>query len=357
MQAGRRGDLRLKSVLGVCALYGLSLAPAAAWAQVHAPPAPRQGVPIEAAPVLRVGRVAVHERGQRPLTLVVDGVECGTTPWEGVLEEGPHQAYAYSTQAALATPVVGFTITAGAAAEVELVAVPRAPAALAPAPPSPAAAPPRGAARRAPKADGSEAEADRPQIGAYGGFAVQLLLEPSGTHSDICATSGVSDCTTSAPIGGGLFAYAGYMVDPVGIDAMVGLQVDGAGAKGKVLGMAASLTIPRVGGVFAVRARLAWRGPSFGASLAAGVGAAVRDVIFIALSVDSKTYVAPGIVLDGALHARFGHGTALSFGLMLWGENAGSNFTQKVNPLTTPVHVVSSTQFYALPYVGIEFGP
>ena len=29
----------------------------------------------------------------------------------------------------------------------------------------------------------------------------------------------------------------------------------------------------------------------------------------------------------------------------------------KVSPLTTAVHFVTSTQFFALPYVGIEFGP
>ena len=42
---------------------------------------------------------------------------------------------------------------------------------------------------------------------------------------------------------------------------------------------------------------------------------------------------------------------------MLWGENAGGDMALKVNPLTTSVHPVESTQFFALPYVGIEFGP
>jgi hypothetical protein len=133
--------------------------------------------------------------------------------------------------------------------------------------------------------------------------------------------------------------------------------VDAAGASGKAFGTSATLTIPRLGGIFAVRARVASQGPSFRASLAAGFGVAVRDVAFVALGVDSKTYVSPGVVIDGGLHARFAANTSVSFGLMLWGENAGSGVTLKVPPLTQPVHVVASTQLFALPYVGVEFGP
>ena len=124
----------------------------------------------------------------------------------------------------------------------------------------------RGSQRRGSQGEGARGAPSKE--GPYGGIEAQLLSEPRAlTHSDICSASGVTNCSTSAPIGGGFAAYAGYTVAPVGIDAMFGFQADAAGVHGKVAGMAEALTIPRVGGVFAVRGRLAWDSPSFGASL------------------------------------------------------------------------------------------
>ncbi|MCL2450898.1 MAG: hypothetical protein FWD17_18295, partial [Polyangiaceae bacterium] len=148
-----------------------------------------------------------------------------------------------------------------------------------------------------------------------------------------------------------------YMSGLFGVDGMVGFQADGAGVSGKLAGIPVSLTVPRLGGIFAIRGRVAWDSSTFGASLALGVGAAVRHVIFIALGAAAKDYTAPGVVLDAALHAHFAPLNALSLGIFLWGENAGDDVSLKVSPLMSPVHVVQSTQFFALPYLGIEFGP
>jgi hypothetical protein len=302
------------------------------------------------APVVRLGHVSVREKHGEPLAVFVDGVEAGPAPWEGDLEEGPHQIFGKS--ATRTTVLERIVVASGATASVELAALPRA----VPAPPmrivTPAAVGASGGAGSPGDARGAPSN-----VGPYGGVEAQLLLEPSGTHSDICSASGVTNCSTSAPIGGGFAAYAGYTVAPVGIDAMFGFQADTAGVKGKVAGTPQSLTIPRVGGVFAVRARLAWNSPSFGASLAAGVGVGIRDVVLIGVGATSKPYVSPAIVVDGALRARLAATTAFSCGLMLWGENAGNGTALKVSPLTTAVHFVASTQFFALPYVGIEFGP
>jgi hypothetical protein len=339
----------------------LTLSSGEAWAQ-----AVPGDAPSNRPPAVRVGRASIHERGRLSLTLIVDGVECGSTPWDGTLEEGTHEAYA--TSATFVTPVLRFTVVAGAAVDVEVVASARASTPAATPSSRGASATPSGVAAAAtPSSLGASSGRARatkgalpreaPHQGGYGGFAVQLLLEPSGTQSDVCSAPGVTQCSTSSPIGGGLLVYAGYAIDPVGIDFMAGLQVDAAGAKGKAFGTSENLTIPRLGGIFALRARLASQGPAFGASLAAGFGVAVRDVAFGAVGVDSKTYVSPGIVLDGAVHARFAANTSMSFGLMLWGENAGEGVTLKVNPLPQPVHVVASTQLFALPYLGVEFGP
>ncbi len=89
------------------ALAGVgALAPSAAFAQPP-PPAP-------------LGHVAIHEKDQRPLRVVVDGVDCGPLPWEGTLEAGPHQVYGLGE--AFSAPRRSFTVVAGESTDVELAA-------------------------------------------------------------------------------------------------------------------------------------------------------------------------------------------------------------------------------------------
>jgi hypothetical protein len=305
--------------------------------------------------------VIVHESHGLPLSIFIDGVECGTVgsaAWEGALEEGTHEVFGKS--ATLTTTVQRFTVTSGGTVSVELSALPRAlPSTAAPVGAAPVEPVPEVHEQTVSPVSPVSSRSGPPGPGPYGGFEAQVLFEPSGTHSDICSASGsaVSECQTTAPIGGGLLAYAGYAVAPLGIDAMVGFQADGAGVSGKLSGMPVTLTVPRIGGIFAVRGRVSLDSPPFSASLAVGFGAAVRHVIFVALGATAKTYTAPGIVVDAAVHVRFAPINALSLGLFLWGENPGNDVSLKVAPLPSDVHVVRSTQFFALPYLGIEFGP
>ncbi|MCL2450622.1 MAG: PEGA domain-containing protein, partial [Polyangiaceae bacterium] len=130
----------------------------------------------EADPDVRLGHVVIHEVRGRDLTVFVDGVESGPTPWQGELEEGPHQVFGKSET--LTTVVQPFTVTAGKSVSVELSALPRA------LPKNPPGAGNPKASRspaESPKTDGA------PHAGAYGGFEAQFLFEPGGTHSNICA--------------------------------------------------------------------------------------------------------------------------------------------------------------------------
>jgi hypothetical protein len=336
----RRRDLRLSRPAAV------AVALAACWTA--------NGRADESAPDIPVGRVTVHERHGRRLTVFVDGVECGTTdssPWAGVLEAGAHTAFGKS--ATETTVVEHFIVKPGATTAVEFTARARADV-LAAAGPVETSRPPAS-----PQSAGSAIATSNAGPGGYGGFEAQGLFEPSGTHNDICSRTGssITKCSTMAPVGGGLVAYAGYLAGPVGIDGMAGVQVDGASVSGTVSGTSVVLTIPRIGGIFAARGRVSWAEGPFEASLALGVGAAVRHVIFVALSAASKTYSAPGVVLDGAFHVQFVPKSSLSLGIFFWAENAGSSVLLRVSPLPEAVHVVQSTQFFALPYVGVEFGP
>lgn len=204
----------------------------------------------------------------------------------------------------------------------------------------------------------------RPSVGSgegmrgfYGGFLLHATFEPGGLKGNICSVQGVTQCSTSAPVGGGLLGTFGYMMDPIGIDALFGVQADAAGVKATADGQTASVVIPRIGGIFAARARLAWQNPAVRLTAAGGVGFAFRSIGLIAEGLDTTTYLAPAITLEGALHLRITKTTALSLGLLFWGENAGHGQQLQVKPLTTTVVVVRSTQAFLLPFIGIEVGP
>jgi hypothetical protein len=298
---------------------------------------------------LDVGHIAITERSHRSLRVVVDGVELGTTPWEGDLEVGAHRIAGDSATFVAAPQIV--TVVRGGAVVVELVAAPRAVTTgllaerLAPAASATAAAPPE------PAVDGSR------DSGVYGGMLLNLVFEPGGAGTDICSAPEVTGCTVSDPFGGGIFAYGGYGVRPIGIDGLVGFQIDASQAHATVQGTSDSVAVPRVGALFAIRAR--WsayaRGVRF--SVGAGVGGAARGIGNIGGGTESASYFAPAITADVALAIPVTAAVALSIGFFFWGENAGNDATVEASPLTMPVHVVASTQTFFLPFVGLEFGP
>jgi hypothetical protein len=297
-----------------------------------------------------LGRAVVHERTGKALEVVIDGVASGAAPWEGPLEAGPHVVFGRS--ATLTTAKRSFVVTAGASTDVELVAIPRAsgpPSRPPPAAPTPAAEAP---SPRAPEPPGKPAG-----VGPYGGVLLQLLFEPDGTHSDVCSAPFVTGCSVGAPIGGGILGYVGYEAGLVGVDALIGFQGDGAGIRAKVQTTHVGGSVPSLGFLAALRARIAWHGPSIGVRLAPGFGFAYRDIGSIGSNVKSVSYVAPAVTLEGALDFRIGGSVMLSFGLMFWGENAGDDVKIQVPPLTVPIHPVRSTQAFVLPTIGLEFGP
>jgi hypothetical protein len=194
-------------------------------------------------------------------------------------------------------------------------------------------------------------------VGLYGGALLQLLFEPDGTHTDVCSAPFVTGCSIGAPIGGGIMGYVGYAHGPLGVDALVGFQGDGAGIRAKVQTTSVGGSVPSLGFLAALRARIAWRGPSFGVRLSPGFGFAYRDIGSIGSNVKSVSYVAPAVTLEGALDFRIGGSVMLSLGLMFWGENAGNDVKIQVPPLTMPVHAVRGLQAFVLPGIGLEFGP
>jgi hypothetical protein len=305
-----------------------------------------------------LGHVRIREREGRSLRLVVDGVECGTTPWEGDLEVGAHEAYLVSqAQPSKARRFEQFAVAPGETVRVELLAPPTIDAG-APGTGLPYGAHAVGARQRRSRSHRRTAEPSdegEASFGAYGGFLVHLVLEPGGGHGNICSASGVTACSTAAPIGGGVLGYVGYGVDPIGLDLLVGVGFDTLSFKGKVRGMAETATVPQLGVAFAPRARLTLGNPAARLTVAAGVGGAFHDVGFG--SSVAKSYWAPAVTLEGALHFQFEGATAFSVGLLLWAENAGQNATIKPTAWLGPIEVVSSTQVFVLPAIGLEFGP
>ncbi len=299
---------------------------------------------------MAVGHVSIDERAHSVMSVFVDGVDCGTTPWEGNLEVGQHEVAARS--ATLTAAARSFTVQPGATVAIELVATARnATTIVSPdsradlAPPAP------------PWHPSSPAAAHHPGAGWYGGILANALFEPGGTNTDICAAPEVTACSVSAPLGGGLLGYAGYASRPLGIDALIGLQVDSSQASGTINGTSDTIAVPRVGFLFAVRARWWVDTSTLRFSAGVGVGAAARALGAIGGGATSAGYVAPAVTADVAVHWPIASSVAFSLGLMLWVENAGSDATVEGGPLTSPVHAVSSTQAFVLPIAGLEFGP
>ena len=204
------------------------------------------------------------------------------------------------------------------------------------------------------RSPGGSGEAMR---GVYGGFLLNASFEPGGLNSQICSFQGVTHCSVSSPVGGGLFGTFGYMMDPIGLDVLFGVQADAASVTATAEGQTATAVIPRIGGLLAGRARLAWQSSAARLTVAAGVGAALRSIGLVAAGLDTATYFAPALTLEAAAHVRVARTTAISLGLLFWGENAGHGEQLQVKPLTSSVVVTRSTQAFFLPFVGMVIGP
>jgi PEGA domain len=369
-------------------------------------------IPIVLAPELHTGHVSVHERLDRPISVFIDGVLRGPAPWQGEVEPGSHEVSGRGDGLSAVAQVV--TVSRAATTDVELQAtlvVTRVSVTIVGRKGSvyvdgrvvgegffngelPVGLHTLRLAR-----DGYEQfEKDvvlvegRPYIetvslppitvvqgdssaapmhGGYGGVLVDGSFEPDGVHGDFtppCSPQ-AAGCTASSPVGFGLLGYAGFISGVVGLDALFGLQADSGNTTLPAAAPAGSttrLTLARGGAVGALRARLAWQAPGVRLTLAGGLGAAVRAVrivqngtLFDLFTGGSQeaTYAAPAITVEGAVHWRVASGTALSLGLLYWGENAGSGILVGAQPLTGNVRAVSGTQSFFMPFLGVELGP
>jgi hypothetical protein len=369
-------------------------------------------VPVTLPPEPRTGHVSVQERSGRPISVLVDGVVRGPAPWQGEVEPGAHAVSGRGDGlVAAAQPLF---VGRGAVTDVELVALPIVTHVTLSIAERKGSVFVDGHVVGEGSYDGNlpvgphtlrmardgyeEFEKDvvlvegKPYTeavslapitvvqgdsgasfmhGGYGGVMGLASFEPDGVHGDLTApcTNVMASCTSSSPVGGGFLGYAGFMSGVVGIDALFGVQADTGSTNNLVSpsnAVPTSLTLARAGGIAALRARIAWQTPEVRLTLAGGLGVAVRVVRVIQNGTffdlfgggtQETSYAAPAVTLEGAMHWRVSRGTAVSLGLLFWGENAGSGIMLGAQPLPGNVRALSGTQAYLMPLLGLELGP
>ncbi len=232
--------------------------------------------------------------------------------------------------------------------------------------------------------------------GLFGGFFIGPSFSPTGLHGtldDSCSLIGAVSCTSSGPAGFALAANIGYTWDPIGIEFFGVFGFDTAaptatfngvvqpGSNPVLTGPARNedFTIARAGGMFALRARATIDGRNLRVAVAAGPGFGYHAMGLerVAMTTDGTmtdkfapplvTYLAPGVSLEVTAAWRVWKRVALTAGISSWLENAGSQTTQADPnhyflpsgvPLRTPSYrIVSGSQFYLWPFIGMQFGP
>ncbi len=246
----------------------------------------------------------------------------------------------------------------------------------------------------------SDAESERIFQGIYGGFGLLGVVGIGGMGTELethCPALGASSCDTPGPMGAGAFGYVGYTFNPVGFEVMLGGLFDATNQSARFDGTAQNggnpllatpartekFKIYRMGGLGAIRVRATAQGKHIRGSIAAGLGVSYRYMLSERTATadagglkdadvfDGVSYFSPAISADAAIHWRLGQSTALSLGLMLWAESAGSGPATKADggrylgggsatpaPIATPAyHLASSAQVFLGPYLGMQFGP
>jgi hypothetical protein len=232
--------------------------------------------------------------------------------------------------------------------------------------------------------------------GLYGGFFLGPSLSPTGLHGtldDSCNLIGAVSCSTSGPAGFVLAANVGYTWDPIGVEFFGVFGVDTTAPSASFNGVVQpgsnpvltgparteDFTIVRAGGMFALRARATIDGSKIRVAVAAGPGFGYHAMGMerVATTTDGTmtdkfapplvTYLAPAVSLEVTASFRLSKKVAVTAGLSSWLENAGNVTTQGAPdhyflpsgvPLRTPSYsIVSGTQFYLWPFVGMQFGP
>lgn len=389
------------------------------------------------------GHVVVHSSGTEPLRVIVDGVDVGATPWEGDLPPGTHSIAGRSSSATAEAQTVDVAV--GSRTAVDLVASDTAAHVQittsdgkgviyldgvvkgegkftgdVAAGPHTVVVSRDGYQRfektltlaerqtwaetvtltQTPSATAGTGEAEHAYQGLYGGFGLTGLFGLGGMGTSLeteCSTLGASSCSTPNAIGGGAFGYVGYTWDPVGFELMLGGMVDSAS---QTANFAASSTtssasiLPaanpartetfsflRIGGVAALRARVAFQTHLIRGSLSAGPGisyrlmqmerdttAASNSALIDKYVPGAVGYFSPAITADASAQFRLSPTVAIAVGLFFWADNAsiaGSNSTPPVvssnkvpTQIPTPGYTVASgPQVLLGPYLGMQFGP
>ncbi len=349
-------------------------------------------------------QVSVVEAKGAVLTLSIDGKAVGALPWAGDVEPGSHE-FSASSNSLLAPPQT-IAVEKGKKIEVTFVAVPRVghldlhtsngqgfividgkPAAegnyeeALPIGPHRVAFVREGFERVEIEHDLVEGETWRQLVtlrpvsalepsvaqrerGVVGNLLLtgSFQINSAGSESEAnCNTLG-SQCSDSTPAGGGLLFAVGYMWRYIGFDVLAGGVLDNASrAYADANGAPKSYDVARVGAMQALRARGTIQTDHFRGVAAMGPGLSERFVGiakgFPSLPKDTSTYVSLAFTIDVNGQWRMGASTALVLGMMLWVDNAGDGVTTLSAPTTGSFHLVSGTQAFFLPYLGLQFGP
>ncbi len=243
---------------------------------------------------------------------------------------------------------------------------------------------------------GTDLEGERLYQGVYGGFGLVGVTGAGGMKSSLetgCSTLGASSCSTPDPLGGGLFGYLGYTWNPVGFELFLAGMADSTTQRAHFDGTGPnpiaslpareeSFVFGRFGGMGAVRVRASVQTRMLRLSLAAGFGlsykymvmkreASTADGLRSADVQSGVNYLSPGISVEVAAHLRVGRSAAISLGVMLWAENAGTDAKvgrrddqllaapgREPQPLWTPDYTFArNAQYFIGPYLGMQFGP
>jgi hypothetical protein len=291
-------------------------------------------------------RLVVTHKGDQPAKILIDGKSAGSTPWEAVLALGLHTV---ATQDSGGRAIGARTVEL-VKGRVEVVDLGRVVA--------------RDLlATVGARARDRAARTDRPAAsegrGVYGGFmfAGVFQLATADLGDSTCGGGGAS-CSTTVPVGGGVFAALGYMFDPVGAEILMGGTYEGSATEisaGTASGGRSTTAYDRwrAGGVTAVRARGQIQGTSLRASFAAGPTVALRSA---GVPGAVSTYVAFGGTADAQLSIRLTRAAAVAAGLMLSTETPGSDIAVR-GGAGQIVTLASGWQTFLQPHIGVDFGP
>jgi hypothetical protein len=414
-------------------------------ASANVPADDKAVVEVTLPPAAQRGHVVVHASGTEPLRVLVDGVDVGVTPWEGDLPPGSHTIAGRSSSSTAEAQAV--QITAGSKTSIDLVS--SATAAhlqirtndgkgiiyvdgvvkgegafegdVAPGPHTFVVSR-EGYERFEKSLKLAERQTDAETVtltpvqatmatvqrgerayeGVYGGAGLIGMFGVGGLGTTLetnCSTIGAASCDTPNALGGGVFGYVGWTWNPVGFEIAFAGLADEASQKATFNASSTSSTlIPggtpartesfsfvRVGGMAAVRARVATQGQYWRVTGAGGVGFSYRELLMerdasSSTPVTPSKYSPPGVgyyspVLSAevAFQIRVTPSMAFAMGVEFWADSASIGGNNQVPARTTPAPITGNgstvpipTPSYTLangaqvmlgPFLGLHFGP